>query len=186
MPLDLIFGDLPLPWQQALDRPIPERISLLRSPEFLLELHHFLWMQPFYNPRSKQRDEGLSCRDHAVISVSLMAMLNVESFVVHGHMMMVTGPNLAAEPRALEFRPHSWAGCSPVKLIDLSIRAPKIFSEWGDWRSAAALLAITPSDRPPPLRFTYAPWTVNIRDLSRSRPIRIQSISLSTSPTDQN
>ena len=49
-----------------------EDMRRLASKPFLREIHHFLWMEPFYN--RGQLDQGWNCRDHALVTALVIAM----------------------------------------------------------------------------------------------------------------
>jgi hypothetical protein len=46
-------------------------------PAVAREIHHFFWVPPFFNSHCKQRDEGLMCRDHALVITALLMRLGL-------------------------------------------------------------------------------------------------------------
>ena len=96
------------------------------------EIHHFLWVPRFFNLRSKVRDEGLMCRDHALVITALLKRLGVMADVATGRMAMVSGPSGTSQPRGMLFVPHAWT-MTDHGVVDFSIRVAPVHNEWREW-----------------------------------------------------
>jgi hypothetical protein len=96
------------------------------------EIHHFLWVPPFFNSHCKRRDEGLMCRDHALVITALLTRLGVTADIATGRMAVVSGPTETKQPRGMTFVPHAWT-MSDHGVVDFSIRVSTIHSEWRKW-----------------------------------------------------
>lgn len=97
------------------------------------EIHHFLWVPPFFNSHCKQRDEGLMCRDHALVITALLTRLGVTADTAIGRMAMVSGPSETKQPRGMTFVPHAWT-MTDHGIVDFSIKVSTAHSEWREWR----------------------------------------------------
>jgi hypothetical protein len=111
-----------------------EIIAALTRPDFLAELHHLLWTEPFSN--RGVWDEGWNCRDHAVVVGFLMAMSGHFPYLLGGKCMFVQGPSDGRPPVGFQQSPHVWLGSNLGGCFDLSVRLtgvrhPKFnFPDW--------------------------------------------------------
>jgi hypothetical protein len=96
------------------------------------EIHHFLWVSPFFNSHCKLRDEGLMCRDHALVITALLKRLGVTADIAIGRMAMISGPSQTKQPRAMTFVPHAWT-MTDHGVVDFSVKVSAVHSEWREW-----------------------------------------------------
>lgn len=106
----------------AKETPARPRFALrqLIAPQFLRELHHFLWTEPCMV--NNQVDAGWNCRDHAWTLSFLLQFFGIESIVAHGEAFFAAGPTAKQSAISYVQAPHSWLVIRTLGAIDLSIK----------------------------------------------------------------
>ncbi len=87
----------------------------------LNELYHFLWTESFIN-HAGIYDPGLSCRDHALISVLLFRIWGYRPSIITGKMAIVIGEKNGRRPFGVGHDPHAWLIVEKNDIFDLSIK----------------------------------------------------------------
>ncbi len=111
----------------------------LASEPFRQELHHLLWIDPLIN--KGVRDEGWSCRDHALVVAALAAIRGHAAVAISGSVGFVQGPVGDQRPVGRNIGPHWWLMIESMGTCDFSPRLIKTreLPEWGDWQDAFLL-----------------------------------------------
>lgn len=114
-------------------------IQKLLTKDFLDELHHLLWVEPFDNRGSW--DEGWNCRDHALVVAAVCSVLGLRCSMVHGKVCFVQGPDGELPPAGILVDPHSWCGIDGAGFLDVSPRLTSTKDRaWRPWSIQAVLL----------------------------------------------
>jgi len=95
-----------------------QEANRLTTPQFLAEIHHLLWIDPFDNQGTW--DEGWNCRDHAWLGGVVLQLLGLTAAVVYGEAMFVRGPDGDAPPTGLSQTGHAWLGIDGLGFMDIS------------------------------------------------------------------
>lgn len=98
------------------------QLRAVNSPEFLRELHHFLWMEPQCS--AGLVDAGWNCRDHALATGLLLASFGHRgSMLASGEAVFVRGAKAGSMATSFSQKPHNWLVLEGVGAIDLSIKS---------------------------------------------------------------
>jgi hypothetical protein len=103
--------------------PNRDIVDLLTRDEFLLELHHLLWMEPA--ERRGKWDPGWNCRDHAFIVGLVVRLFGTEAVLIPGRAIFIVGPSSEKASLGVEQSPHAWLGINGDGFFDLSLRLDK-------------------------------------------------------------
>ena len=111
--------------------------NTLTDKRLVGELHALLWRRPFTN--GTQRDEGLMCREHALFTASIGAVLGFRAALCWGSIALI-GPVENGSAGALYLGEHSWCMFERAGIYDLSLKLDLGDGPgWGAW--PARLLA---------------------------------------------
>lgn len=97
---------------------LPTELGRLIKKDFLDEIHHLLWDEPFEN--RGVMDSGWNCRDHAFVTLLLTTLMGFESLWAFGRATFIIGPRYGRPPYVLKQNPHSWVVLKNLGLVDLS------------------------------------------------------------------
>jgi len=97
---------------------LPTELGRFIKKDFLDEIHHLLWDEPFEN--NGIVDQGWNCRDHAFVTLLLTRLMGFESLWAFGRATFVVGPRYGSPPYGLEQNTHSWVVLKKLGLVDLS------------------------------------------------------------------
>jgi hypothetical protein len=105
----------------------------LSKKNFLDELHHLLWNEPFV--KNEVRDEGWNCRDHSVIIAGLVEHIGYSCVIQMGKCAFIQGGSKQIPSLCLEVNPHSYVYIPQKGIIDFSPRfqcfaVPSGFLQW--------------------------------------------------------
>lgn len=99
----------------------PRRLrALLTDERVVAEMHHLFWIEGLDN--AGQRDEGYSCREHAIAAACIAALAGYKAAISWGSVALI-GPAPPPSPIGLLYiREHSWAMAEGAGHFDLSLK----------------------------------------------------------------
>lgn len=103
----------------------------LTDKRLVRETHALLWREPFMN--EGQRDEGWMCREHALITAGVGALLGYKPAVAWGSLALI-GQVADGSSALLYVGEHSWCMFDGAGFFDLSLDlSPGKGPGWGVW-----------------------------------------------------
>lgn len=109
-----------------------EKVKQLVRSDFLDEIHHLLWVEPYEN--QGRWDEGWNCRNHALIAGAVACLFKLKGSIIYGKSTFVQGSDGELPPIGIAADPHAWFGLDGLGYFDLSPRLTRCKDpEWRSW-----------------------------------------------------